>query len=125
MSLEMIWLDIYIAAMTEFRDATRIVHTPLSFSKLILSSFIFQSNSLCEVAETSDKQKLLSKLNANLAKLCGEIPQLFERLTGEYPTGEEALHRTKKISDKVFSELADEEISHVCGVLAHYLEQLS
>lgn len=98
----MIQLDIYITAIIEFRDATYIVHTPFSFSKLILSSFIFQSNSLCKVAETNDKQKLLSKWNANLTKLCSEILQLFERLTGKYLTGEEALHYAKKISDEVF-----------------------
>lgn len=96
-----------------------------ALAKLVLNSFIFQSDSLCVLAVEKDKQKLLSNLNANLAKLCGEMPHLFERLRGEYPTSEEALRRAEKISDEVFSELADKEIGRVRRALAYHLDRLN
>ena len=51
------------------------------------------------------------------------MPQLFARLAGEYSTSEEALDQTKKMSDKAFSESAENEISRVRGILAYHLEQ--
>ena len=66
-------------------------------------------------------QKLRSVLNANLAKRCSEMPQLFERLAGEYPSGKEALAQARSISDKAFFESANNEISHVRGLLAYTL----
>ena len=75
------------------------------------------------MAEKKDTQNLCSNLNANLAKLCREMPQLFARLAGEYLTSEEALDQTKKMSDKAFSESAEDEISRVRGILAYHLEQ--
>jgi hypothetical protein len=77
---------------------------------------------LCRAAEKNDVQKLRSNLNANLAKLCREMPQLFARLAGKYPTSEEALDQVKKILDKAFSESAKDELGHVRGALAYHLE---
>ena len=51
------------------------------------------------------------------------MPQLFERLAGEYPSSKEALAQARSISDKAFFELANKEISHVHGPFANHLEQ--
>lgn len=121
-SLERIQLDIYVAAMIEFRDATNTVRTPFRFSSKFLSAFNFQSDAHCKAAVKADTQKLRSNLNTNLAKLCQEMPQLFARLAGEYPTDGEVLDRVKKMSDKVFSESAEAELNRVRGVLTYHLE---
>lgn len=60
-----------------------------------------------------DTQKLRSNLDVNLAKHCNEMTQLFARLVGEYPSSEEALYHAKQISDKAFSESANNELSRV------------
>jgi hypothetical protein len=93
--------------------------------KLNLSTFIFQSDNLCEAAEKSDTEKLRSNLNANLAKLCHEMPQLFARIAEKYPTSEEALDQVQTLSDRAFSESAEDEIGRVRGVLAYHLKQLT
>jgi len=80
---------------------------------------------MCKAAEKNDTQKLRSNLNANLAKLCRELPQHFASLAGEYPTSEEALDQVKSISDKAFSESAKDKLSRVRGALAYHLGQLN
>jgi hypothetical protein len=57
-------------------------------------------------------------LNTTLAKLCHEMPQLSARLAEEYPTNEEALDQVKKMSDKAFSESAEDQLGCVRSVLA-------
>ena len=80
---------------------------------------------MCERAEKEATEKLRSKLNANLAKLCCEMPELFERLAADNLTSEEALDQARKISDKDFSESAEDTIAGVRGALAYHLEQLT
>jgi len=80
---------------------------------------------MCKAAEKNDMQKLHSNLNANLAKLCCELPQHFASLAGEYLTSEEALDQVKSISDKAFSESAEDELSRVHGALAYHPGQLN
>jgi len=77
------------------------------------------------MAEKDDAEKLHLNLNTILAKHCHEMPQLSARLAGEYPTNEEALDQVEKMSDKAFSESANDEISCMHGVLAFDLEQLN
>lgn len=79
------------------------------------------------MAEEKDVEKLRSLLNANLAKRCNEIPQLFAKFAGKYPTSKEALDQVRRVSDKAFSEsvAGDDKISRVCGPLADHLEQLN
>ena len=79
--------------------------------------FHFQSNILCERAEKEETQKLRSILDAHLAKRCHDMPELFARLAGEYPTREDALDQVKKISDKAFVESANDELTLVRGTL--------
>jgi|HubBroStandDraft_3_1064219.scaffolds.fasta_scaffold179124_4 hypothetical protein len=77
---------------------------------------------MCNATEKKDTQKLHSNLNTILAKLCRELPQLFVRLAGEYPTSEEALDQAKNISDKAFSESAEDELGRVRAALAYDLD---
>jgi hypothetical protein len=70
-------------------------------------------------------EKLCSKLNANLAKLCCEMPELFKQVATDNMTSKEALNQARKISDKDFSKSAEDAIAGMCGALAYHLGQLT